>query len=214
MTEHTLSLCNVHFKSNVLFIRLPSSLKAKMLKIEREGLNQGGGKSGKFTMEENLRILEAMKSGAQGAQGARDIARMLDRDPEAVRQRMRRLKINSNISLRTRKFTVTEDLAILDQMMPRLRNQRLSSSGFFDEKDFDLLCGELCRDPGSLRNRWEVVKLLFFNAPYLSSMNTVKVTLQPWLLQHFTGTTGFRVELLLANMVAEKYKSMYEVDFF
>ena len=45
-------------------------------------------------------------------------------------------------------------------------------------------------------------------------MNTVKVTLQPWLLQHFTGTTGFRVELLLANMVAEKYKSMYEVDLF
>ena len=45
-------------------------------------------------------------------------------------------------------------------------------------------------------------------------MNTVKVTLQPWLLQHFTGTTGFRVELLLANMVAEKYKSMYEVNFF
>ena len=45
-------------------------------------------------------------------------------------------------------------------------------------------------------------------------MNTLKVTLQPWLLQHFTGTTGFRVELLLANMVAEKYKSMYEVDLF
>ena len=44
-------------------------------------------------------------------------------------------------------------------------------------------------------------------------MTTLKVTLQPWLLQHFTGTTGFRVELLLANMVAEKYKSMYEVDF-
>ena len=40
------------------------------------------------------------------------------------------------------------------------------------------------------------------------------MTLQPWLLQHFTGTTGFRVELLLANMVAEKYKSMYEVDIF
>ena len=45
-------------------------------------------------------------------------------------------------------------------------------------------------------------------------MTTLKVTLQPWLLQHFTGTTGFRVELLLANMVAEKYKSMYEVDLF
>merc|ERR1719430_2745868 len=63
--------------------RLPSSLKAKMLKIEKEGLSQGGGKSGKFTMEENLRILEAMKCGARGAQGAREIARMLDRDLEA-----------------------------------------------------------------------------------------------------------------------------------
>ena len=38
------------------------------------------------------------------------------------------------------------------------------------------------------------------------------MTLQPWLLQHYTGTTGLRVELMLANMVAEKYTSIYEVD--
>ena len=39
-----------------------------------------------------------------------------------------------------------------------------------------------------------------------------QVTLQPWLLQHYTGTTGLRVELMLANLVAEKYTSIYEVD--
>ena len=38
------------------------------------------------------------------------------------------------------------------------------------------------------------------------------MTLQPWLLQHYTGTTGLRVELMLANMVAEKYTNIYEVD--
>ena len=108
--------------------------------------------SGKFTGVENYRILEAMKEGFQ----FRQIAQMLDRDPEAVRQKMRRLKINPDFSERTRKFTAGEDLVIVDQMMHRLRSQRLNTSGFFDEKDFDFLSRELCRDIGSLRNRWEV----------------------------------------------------------
>ena len=108
--------------------------------------------SGKFTGVENYRILEAMKEGFQ----FRQIAQMLDRDPEAVRQKMRRLKINPDFSERTRKFTAGEDLVIVDQMMHRLRSQRLNTSGIFDEKYFDFLSRELCRDIGSLRNRWEV----------------------------------------------------------
>ena len=139
-------------KNDIVVIRLPRTLKVKMLRIERE--DDSLSRSGKFTGEENFRILEAMKEGLQ----FRQVAQMLDRDPEAVRQRMRRLKINSNLSGKTRKFTSGEDLVIVDQMMPRLRSQQLNTSGFFDEKDFDLLSRELCRDIGSLRNRWEVFK--------------------------------------------------------
>ena len=142
----------VSAKYDIVITRLPRTLKVKMLRIERE--DDSLSRSGKFTGEENFRILEAMKEGLQ----FRQVAQMLDRDPEAVRQRMRRLKINSNLSGKTRKFTSGEDLVIVDQMMPRLRSQQLNTSGFFDEKDFDLLSRELCRDIGSLRNRWEVFK--------------------------------------------------------
>merc|ERR1712130_931780 len=161
--------------------------KGKMLRIEKE--DDGLCNSGKFTGEENFRILEAMKEGLQ----FRQVAQMLDRDPEAVRQKMKRLQINSNLSTKLRKFTPDEDLVIVDQMIPRLRSQKLNTSGFFDGKDLDMLGRELCRDMGTLRSRWEG-------------------TLQPWLLQHYTGTTGFWVELMLANLVAAKYTSINEVD--
>ena len=142
----------VSAKYDIVITRLPRTLKVKMLRIERE--DDSLSRSGKFTGEENLKILKAMKEGLQ----FRQVAQMLDRDPEAVRQKMRRLNINSNFSAKTRKFTSGEDLVIVDQMMPRLRSQQLNTSGFFDEKDFDLLSRELCRDIGSLRNRWEVFK--------------------------------------------------------
>merc|ERR1719357_676366 len=47
------------------------------------------------------------------------------------------------------------------------------------------LAGEFHRNHGSVRERWEG-------------------TLQPWLLQNLTGTSGLRVELMLANLVIEK----------
>ena len=150
MGSPTVRTHDVLFICDIVAIRLPHTLKGKMLRIEKE--DDGLCKSGKFTVEENFRILEAMKEGLQ----FRQIAEMLDRDPEAVRQKMRRLKINSNFSMKTRKFTPGEDLVIVDQMMPRLRSQKLNTSGFFDEQDFDVLSRELCRDIGSLRNRWEV----------------------------------------------------------
>ena len=47
------------------------------------------------------------------------------------------------------------------------------------------LAGEFHRNHGSVRERWEG-------------------TLQPWLLQNLTGTSGLRVELMLANLTIEK----------
>ena len=128
-----------------------NSLKLKMSRLEVQG-DAGVQRSGKFSKSESIRILEAMEEGLQ----FRNIAQILERDPEAVRQRMRRLKNNSNCFEKTRKFTTTEDLVIVGHMVPRLRSKQLNTSGFFDDKDFDLLGRELRRDVGSLRNRWEV----------------------------------------------------------
>ena len=47
-------------------------------------------------------------------------------------------------------------------------------------------------------------------------MDSVKrhweLQVQRWLLQHYAGTTGFRVEKMLTSLVAEKYKDHRGVD--
>ena len=135
-----------------------NSLKLKISRLEVQG-DVGVQRSGKFSKGESIRILEAMEGGLQ----FKEIAKILERDPEAVRQRMRRLKNNSNCFEKTRKFTATEDLVIVGHMVPRLRSQQLNTSGFFDDKDFDSLGRELRRDVGSIRNRWEVCLMFYIH---------------------------------------------------
>merc|ERR1719427_1928722 len=55
------------------------------------------------------------------------------------------------------------------------------------------LAKELQRHCGSVRSRWERI-------------------LQPWLLQHYTGTSGFRIERMLTSLVAEKYNDHRGID--
>merc|ERR1712001_350695 len=52
---------------------------------------------------------------------------------------------------------------------------------------------EFQRNPATVRGRWELY-------------------LQPWLLQHFTGTSGFRVERMLTRFVAEKFTDHRGID--
>ena len=56
-----------------------------------------------------------------------------------------------------------------------------------------VLATEFQRVVGSVLDRWEL-------------------TLQPMLLQHYTGTSGFRVERMLTSLVAQKYKDHRGID--
>ena len=88
-------------------------------------------------------------------------------------------------SRKQREFTAEEDFLILERILPRLKFKKLSTSGFLLTSDLMELAGEFHRNHGSVRERWEG-------------------TLQPWLLQNLTGTSGLRVEVMLANLVKEK----------
>ena len=88
-------------------------------------------------------------------------------------------------SRKQREFTAEEDFLILERILPRLKFKKLSTSGFLLTSDLMELAGEFHRNHGSVRERWEG-------------------TLQPWLLQNLTGTSGLRVEAMLANLVKEK----------
>ena len=113
------------------------------------------------------------------------VAIELGRDVTSVRTRMNRLRIYPESTRKQRDFRAEEDFLILDKIIPRLKFKRLSTSGFLLTSDLMELATEFHRNHGSVRERWERA-------------------LQPWLLQHYTGTTGFRVERILANLVVEK----------
>ena len=98
---------------------------------------------------------------------------------------MNRLRMYPESSRKQREFTAEEDFLILERILPRLKFKKLSTSGFLLTSDLMELAGEFHRNHGSVRERWEG-------------------TLQPWLLQNLTGTSGLRVEFMLANFVIEK----------
>ena len=81
---------------------------------------------------------------------------------------MKRIKCNPNPSQKTKLFLLEEDFLILDKVVPGMKVNKLSGSGFLSEKIVMELATEFKRDFGSVRIRWES-------------------NLQPWLLQHYTG---------------------------
>ena len=166
--------------------RTYKSVKAKIYFMKK----CAGLKTGKFTVVENERIRLAMENNDSYV----SVAKELNRDPRTVYHRMLSLRSNPNPKQgESRGFTLEEDLLILDKVMPCLKYQKLSSKGFFSSKDVMVLATEFQRIGGSVLDRWEL-------------------TLQPMLLQHYTGTSGFRVERMLTSLVAQKYKDHKGID--
>ena len=146
-------------------------------------------KKGKFTVEE----VERIRQGVENDDDYKQVAAELGRMPVPVLQKMRLVKTNPGPKARLRGFSVEEDLIILDRIIPQLKKMDLSSSGFFSQTDTLELATEFHRNPETVRGRWERY-------------------LQPWLLQHLTGTSGFRVERMLTRFVAQNYKDYRGID--
>ena len=147
-------------------------------------------KLGKLSPEEDCRLRKALI----GKEDYKEVAKELGRKATTVRNRMARLSINPESGRKRTGFTLKEDLVILDKIIPQLATQRLSHTGFLPQSALFEIGSELGKFHTTVVYRWGTI-------------------LQPWLLQHFTGTSGFRVERMLANLVAEKWQDQKEIDF-
>ena len=143
---------------------------------------------GRFTAAENERIRQALANNEDFKQVAKELGRV----PKFVSTKMLRMKCNPN-PLRRRNFSLQDHLLILEKVIPRLKYQSLSSTGFLSLAVLMELANELQRDFEGLRLQWEQ-------------------SLQPWLLQHYTGTTGLRVERMLTCLVAQNFSDHRGVD--
>ena len=149
-----------------------------------------GLKKGKFSAEE----VERMKQALENSEDYRSVAAELGRISNSVKTRMTTMMSHPEPLQKVKKsFTFEDDLHILDKIIPRLKFQKLSSAGFLSHAAWLELGKELQRNRASVRVHWEVI-------------------LRPWLLQHYTGTTGFRIESMLTSLVAEKYNDHRGID--
>jgi len=144
----------------------------------------GNFKKGKWQVDENERMKEALRDG----EDYKVVAKELQRDPRVVFNKFLSMKSNPNWE-RTEKvnrgFSLEEDLLILERVIPNLKFQELSSTKCLSHSDAIELSKELQRYYNSVTSHWE---------------NCI----QRWLLQHFTGTTGLRIEKMVTSIVAQK----------
>ena len=148
-----------------------------------------GLKKGKFSAQEVDRIKQALDND----EDYKSVATELNRNPSSVSGRMFMMNYNSETLRKSKSFTFEEDVHILDKMIPRIKFQKLSSAGFLPKSEVMELAKELHRNGDYVRQRWGKA-------------------LQPWLLQHYTGTTGFRIERMLTGLVAEKFSDHRGID--
>ena len=168
--------------------RSDSSVSNKIIALRRTG----NFKKGKWQVDENERMKEALRDG----EDYKVVAKELQRDPRVVFNKLLSMKSNPNWERTVkvnRGFSLEEDLLILESVIPHLKFQELSSRKCLSRADAIELSKELQRTYTVVTLHWE---------------NCI----QHWLLQHFTGTTGLRIEKMVTSIVAQKYKDHQGID--
>ena len=140
-----------------------------------------------FTPEEDARILAGCSTPARGQFSK--VAKELGRNTKCIYNRYH--KLQKGIKQFRRRFNQGDDQVILDAVIEHLPGKRLvdvSSSCKWRE-----IGDSLNRDRNSVLVRWTR-------------------SLLPTLLQHYSGTLNLRVEMMLANHVADTYKDFHSID--
>ena len=116
----------------------------------------------------------------------------LKRNCDVLRKRAELLERTGGV-IKKVNFTLIEDKTLIERVvLPKLKSEKLSEIVF---RDYEIrpLIKELNKSKGGIRSRWNQ-------------------TLQPWLLQHYSGTLNLRVERMLANHIADTYTDFTQID--
>jgi len=149
-----------------------------------------GFKCKRFSSEEDKIILEAIEKFGDKIDIAQ-IAEDLQRTVQSIRQEVLKLKAGKE-KKKIRKYTLAEDLVILDAVLENLGEDslkvvNLTNSGW---RKIGAQIGKLGT---SLRTRWDV-------------------KIRPWILQHFAGTRNLDLKRPLANYLAQNFLDVNSID--
>ena len=148
---------------------------------------------GSFTPEEDDIIKAAMKEAGEEEVDYQSLTELLNRIRKSVISRVDWIKRTGGFPPARKHFTLVEDMTLIEKIIiPRLATEKLPQINLLEHECMDL-ANQLDKTNDGVRYRW--------------SKN-----LQPWLLQHYSGTLNLRVERMLANHLAETFKDVLQVD--
>ena len=168
--------------------RSRKSLENKIRRMHFQS-TRTGMKMGKYSAEEDARVRLAVKNN----EDYKVVAKELNRAPDLVQVQMCNIANDPYYGQAKKSFSVQEDLLILDEVILGMDVTKLSCVGTIPLSVATKVAKEIARPLKSIRTRWEY-KIL------------------PCLLQHYTGTTGFRVERMLTSLIAEKFSDHKGID--
>ena len=124
----------------------------------------------------------------------KELAEELGRSTTVIHHRVRKLKIEGS-RMNRKIFSLAEDEAILEMVLPGLQKYNLLELVLHDGKDLDDLATALGRpNKGhSLSLRWAHI-------------------LQPWIMQYYAGTLNLDIRMMLVNHLAETYLSRKSIN--
>ena len=149
-----------------------------------------GMNTGEFSADE----IQTIKRALINKEDYKAVAKELGRAASSVKDKMYHIASDPDQGTRTNKrFSLREDLLIMDEVILHGDVRKLSCVGMFSPSMAIKLAEETGRNRSTLRTQWDNYVL-------------------PCLLQHYSGTTGFRVETMLTRLVAEKFTDHIGID--
>ena len=146
-----------------------------------------------FTTDEDDLIKAAIEEAGDEEVDCNDLAKKLGRHESSIHSRVELLKRRGGVKTGKQYFTLLEDHTIIETfIIPRLSSEKLSEIKLLNQQTANLN-KELKKGDRSVMNRWNRI-------------------LQPWLLQHYSGTLNLRVERMLANFLVETFTESSGID--
>ena len=141
--------------------------------------------SGRYTVEEERKIRLAVKN----KEDYKAVAKELNRAPLLVQNTMYKIANDPNYKVgkakRLKGFSLEEDLVLLDEVISGMDVTKLSCVGKLPTLIVTKVAKETERAQKTISHRWDQIL--------------------PYLLQHYAGTAGLRIEVMLTSLIAEKF---------
>jgi len=152
---------------------------------------KAGTSSKIFSCEEDQIILNAIEMFGDKINFAQ-LGKDLQRTWSSLKHAVRRLKAGKKKTNKKTKFTLSEDLMILDVVLKNLGEESLETLNL-NINEWREFGAQIGREEKSTRMRWNKY-------------------LKVWILQHFAGTLNLDLRRPLANYLAENFSDINSVD--